>query len=428
MGIISRLGGFRPSPLTGQPQSGGMLTQPGVSPIAATFARNVGGLLGRDMRTPAEKLAEAQQGMDLGTYEGQLAAAQARLKFETDPVKQQEIGQQIINLRNSQAQANRDKASAESAAKKIEQLEVLNAKAEPLFRQAGYTELADLAKGGHLTKSEITSNLTNIRKDELSLERNQGDLTQAVLNTPELEGTEAHALAKKGELPVIAPRFQLPYIAALREEAEQDQFITTLKLRKGGNDIVKDLEDGIISFTEAQKQASDLGDVSYGDIKFYKVGNEILPTRERKQQDGTKDVVTWSPLQNKYVEIDETSLEKVPPEKQPKTPRVVSPPSKAENVQVINAFEYPENAEEQPGKPSNKEKLNELNRKTRKRVLIEIADRASQLKAQNPGTPFSQHIQPAIDEVMNRVKFTRGLYNDEAEFTPATVVKEWTAD
>ena len=111
MGIISRLGGFRPSPLTGQPQSGGMLTQPGVSPIAATFARNVGGLMGRDMRTPAEKLAEAQQGMDLGTYEGQIAAAQARLKFETDPVKQQQIGQQILQLQSKQAQEARAKAA-----------------------------------------------------------------------------------------------------------------------------------------------------------------------------------------------------------------------------------------------------------------------------------------------------------------------------
>ena len=40
--------------------------------------------MGRDMRTPAEKLAEAQQSINLGTYEGQIAAAQARLKFEID--------------------------------------------------------------------------------------------------------------------------------------------------------------------------------------------------------------------------------------------------------------------------------------------------------------------------------------------------------
>ena len=63
MGILDRIGAFRPSPVAGQGQAGGMLT--GMAPAEALFARNLGGLLGRDMRTPQEKLQEVMsQGME----------------------------------------------------------------------------------------------------------------------------------------------------------------------------------------------------------------------------------------------------------------------------------------------------------------------------------------------------------------------------
>jgi len=57
MGILDRIGAFRPSPVAGQGQAGGLLT--GMAPAEALFARNLGGLLGRDMRTSGERLAEA---------------------------------------------------------------------------------------------------------------------------------------------------------------------------------------------------------------------------------------------------------------------------------------------------------------------------------------------------------------------------------
>jgi len=57
MGILDRIGAFRPSPVAGQGQAGGMLT--GMAPAEALFARNLGGLLGRDMRTSGERLSQA---------------------------------------------------------------------------------------------------------------------------------------------------------------------------------------------------------------------------------------------------------------------------------------------------------------------------------------------------------------------------------
>jgi hypothetical protein len=382
-----------------------------------------------DMRTPEEKILAATAGVDRTTAAGQLEAIEARLQFETDPDKRNTLGQQAVQLRRQMASDATAKATAERTAKEDRDLATLNTRAEPILREAGYLELADMAASGSLTQPQIQQNLGNIRKDKITLERNQGDLSQAILNTPELEGTEAYKQALQGKVPNIAPRFQLAYMEGLREEAEQDRFLTTLKARKGGQRIATDLEEGLTTFTEAQKQAADLGNVTYGDVKFYKVGNEILPTRERKQQDGTKDVVTWSPVLNKYVAVDETRLEQVPPERQPKTPRVVSPVSKNQRTEVLSAFEFEENTTDKPGQPfSNKEKLNEFDDETRKRVLRDIADRAAQLKAQNPGTPFSQHIQPAIEEVMSRIKFTEGTFDDTVEYRAAPVIKEWTAE
>jgi len=424
MGLLDRIGAFDRYKVSPTQGTSGLMTGAGrpMSPFAQQAARNIGGLLGIDVRTPEEKILAATAGIDRTTASGQLEAIEARLKFETDPDKRNTLGQQAVQLRRQMVQ---DASTAKTTA----DLAALNARAEPILREAGYTELADMAKAGSLTQAQITSNLGNIRKDKITLERNQGDLASAILNTPELEGTEAFKLAKQGKTPNIAPRFQTQYLAGLREDADQAQFIKTVSARKGGQKIATDLEEGLTTFDEAQRQAADLGNVTYGDVKFYKVGDEILPTRERKQADGTKDVVTWSPLLNKYVEVDETRLEKVPTEREPKTPRVVSPVSKDQRAEVLSAFEFEENTTDKLGQPfSNKEKLNEFDEDTKKRVLRDIADRAAQLKAQNPGTAFSQHIQPAIEEVMSRVKFTEGTFDDTVEYRAAPVIKEWTAE
>lgn len=406
----------------GQPLLGG-------SETTNLLTRSLGGLLGRDVRTPQEKILAATAGIDRTTAAGQLEAIEARLRFETDPDKRNTLGQQAVQLRRQIASDARAVATAERTAREASDLAALNTRAEPILRDAGYTELADMAANGSLTQAQITSNLGNIRKDKITLERNQNDLAAAILNTPELENTEAFKLAQQGKVPEIAPRFHLQYLEGLREEAQKGQFIKTVKARKGGQKIATDLEEGLTTFAEAQRQAADLGNVTYGDVKFYKVGDDILPTRERKQADGSKDVVTWSPRLDKYVEVDETRLEKVPTEREPKTPRVVSPVSKDQRTEVLSAFEFEENTTDKPGQPfSNKEKLNEFDDDTKKKVLRDIADRAAQLKAQNPGTAFSQHIQPAIEEVMSRVKFTESAFGDTVEYRAAPVIKEWTAE
>jgi hypothetical protein len=428
MGILERTGvldRYKVSPTRG---TSGMLTgQPAVSPFAQEAARNIGGLLGLDMRTPEEKILAATAGIDRTTAAGQLKAIEARLQFETDPDKRNTLGQQAVQLRRQMASDAAAKATAERTAKEDSDLAALNTRAEPILREAGYEELADMAATGSLTQAQITSNLGNIRKDKIILERNQGDLAGAILNTPELEGTEAFKLAQKGKLPDIAPRFQLPYLDNLREEAAQGNFLKTVKARKGGQKIATDLEEGLTTFAEAQRQAADLGNVTYGDVKFYKVGDDILPTRERKQADGSKDVVTWSPRLDKYVEVDETRLEKVPTDREP---RVVPEPSKSERKLVLNQLtEYPENTEPKEGQEiSNSDKYSALDGDSQKRVLIAIGDRAEKLKAQNPGTAFSEHVQQAIEETLSGVTYKEDggwFFFDSAEFAPPKI-SDWS--
>lgn len=113
MGILDRIGAFKPSPVTGQPQSGGLLT--GMAPAEAVFARNLGGLLGRDMRTPQEKLqAELIQVKNPLSAEGMLQRAQIIASNSTDPQSLRVAAALATEARNLK-KAQTDKERAEKA-------------------------------------------------------------------------------------------------------------------------------------------------------------------------------------------------------------------------------------------------------------------------------------------------------------------------
>ena len=113
---ISRL--FENNPVnqvgpTGQPLIGG-------STITDLGARSLGGLFGRDMRSPEEKILAAQQGIDTTTPQGAIEAAKARLQFETDPNARAQISNQIIQLQR-QAATDARTAKYDAQRDKIEQ-------------------------------------------------------------------------------------------------------------------------------------------------------------------------------------------------------------------------------------------------------------------------------------------------------------------
>ena len=95
---------------TGQPLMGG-------SNITDLLTRSAGGLLGRDMRSPEEKILAAQQGIDTTTPQGAIEAAKARLQFETDPAVHAQISNQIIQMQRQMAgDAQKEKIEQERLA------------------------------------------------------------------------------------------------------------------------------------------------------------------------------------------------------------------------------------------------------------------------------------------------------------------------
>jgi hypothetical protein len=142
MGIISKLGGFRPSPLTGQPQSGGMLTQSGMSPIAASFARNVGGLVGMDMRSTQEKAQAELRAIDPKDPNAQIKSLEIVAKYGTPTQIADALGKiQTIQAGRQEAQRVEDQRLA-----LFELSANLGLEMGPQIQSAAPEELVEIAK------------------------------------------------------------------------------------------------------------------------------------------------------------------------------------------------------------------------------------------------------------------------------------------
>ena len=142
MGIISKLGGFRPSPLTGQPQSGGMLTQSGMSPIAASFARNVGGLVGMDMRSTQEKAQAELRAIDPRDPDAQIKSLEIVAKYGTPTQIADALGKiQTIQAGRQEAQRVEDQRLA-----LFELSANLGLEMGPQIQSAAPEELVEIAK------------------------------------------------------------------------------------------------------------------------------------------------------------------------------------------------------------------------------------------------------------------------------------------
>ena len=142
MGIISKLGGYRPSPLTGQPQSGGMLTQSGMSPIAASFARNVGGLVGMDMRSTQEKAQAELSAIDPRDPNAQIKSLEIVAKYGTPTQIADALGKiQTIQAGRQEAQRVEDQRLA-----LFELSANLGLEMGPQIQSAAPEELVEIAK------------------------------------------------------------------------------------------------------------------------------------------------------------------------------------------------------------------------------------------------------------------------------------------
>ena len=232
MGIISKLGGFRPSPTTGEPQSGGMLTQSGMSPIASTFARNLGGLMGRDMRTPQEKQTQALQGLDPNDP----ASMEAMIKALsiTDP-------ERAIKLADAFRQRQEEKTRVEEERGKKElQIEGQNLIFDTLFNaedpsseatRAEVTQIRQEYGVSAIDTGSVYTKVTKAREGKAALSNNytegdsynlmddNGDIFNVQIMNPKKEGQDSKEI--------------ITHISGTNPDSEKPFGETTLVSREG---------------------------------------------------------------------------------------------------------------------------------------------------------------------------------------------------
>ena len=159
MGLLDRIGAFDRYKVSPTQGTSGLLTgaQQPMSPFAQQAARQIGGLLGQDMRTVEEKILAATSGIDRTTAAGQLEAIEARLKFETDPDKRNTLGQQAVQLRRQMASdARTERADLEKTQGKANLVTALT--------DAGATDVATLVDNGAYTPAVGSQHLSMINR------------------------------------------------------------------------------------------------------------------------------------------------------------------------------------------------------------------------------------------------------------------------
>ena len=123
MGLLDRIGAFDRYKVSPTQGTSGLMTGAGrpMSPFAQQAARQIGGLLGQDMRTPQEKIQAETRGVlqdpNLTDAQKRSAIIATRLKYETDPAVQQ----QLLRAQSELTALTSTKANFESKAKRLEE-------------------------------------------------------------------------------------------------------------------------------------------------------------------------------------------------------------------------------------------------------------------------------------------------------------------
>jgi hypothetical protein len=123
MGLLDRIGAFDRYKVSPTQGTSGLMTGAGrpMSPFAQQAARNIGGLLGQDMRTPQEKMQAETKGVlqdpTLTDAQKRSAIIATRLKYETDPAVQQ----QLLKAQSQLTALESTQSNFEAKAKRLEE-------------------------------------------------------------------------------------------------------------------------------------------------------------------------------------------------------------------------------------------------------------------------------------------------------------------
>ncbi len=241
MGLLDRIGAFDRYKVSPTQGTSGLLTGAGrpMSPFAQQAARNIGGLLGQDMRTPQEKILAATAGIDRTTAAGQLEAIEARLKFETDPDKKNTLGQQAVQLRRQMASdARTERADLEKTQGKANLVTALT--------DAGATDVATLVDNGAYTPAVGSQHLSMINRAK-KLDGTNLDQQRELVKLAGYEDNEVFSNFMTGEdtKPLSSAGLTLLLNQAKVDSAKQD----TLETLSGMKQTPK--VQGVIEMVEA---------------------------------------------------------------------------------------------------------------------------------------------------------------------------------
>ena len=154
MGLLDRIGAFERYKVSPTQGTSGLMTGAGrpMSPFAQQAARNIGGLLGMDMRTGQEKLTQALAQVDPNSPDAEAQQLAALVKFGT-PAQQVQATQRLTALREKK-EAKEDKTDL-----------VVNMVAKKYGEREDVDELIQLASQG-ADISDIDALLGKVKKQE----------------------------------------------------------------------------------------------------------------------------------------------------------------------------------------------------------------------------------------------------------------------
>jgi len=376
---------------TGQPLIGG-------SNITDLLTRGAGGLLGRDVRSPEEKILAAQQGIDTSTDQGLLQSIDARLRFEKDPGQRASLENQKSIVRGRIAAAARQTKEDETTAS-------VNAMVEPLLRNSGQEELADLALKNALTSTDAMSLLKDFSADRKNITKAKGDFNSYIIQSPDFEGTEVAKQAQEGTLPVVPEKYMSQYITSLRTKVDIDRFISSLEGNEKVGNIVSDLKSGVIDLSGARKMYKEQqAGAKFSTVRYVQdASGNVIAVRDRTVKGQPPEVVTQL-ADGSYKVLPESSLSKVETPKSPKAAKGITK-NDLDFAIVRLKNEYPQALDD----------YNDLDTGLKEDFKTQVAIRASEIAAQqgNIRDKFFYY-NDALEELIPLIEVTteKGMFWD----------------
>ena len=392
--FMNAISGFDTSVLEGDPKDPRM----GGGGAAGLLTRSLGTAVGRDMRSPEEKILAAQQGIDTSTDQGLIQSIDARLRFEKDL-------SQRASLENQKSIVRGRIAAAARQTKEDKTTVSVNAMVEPLLRDSGQEELADLALDAALTSTTAMSLLKDFSTDRKNITEAKGDFNNYIIQSPDFEGTEVAKQAREGTLPVVPEKYMSQYITSLKTQVNTDRFISSLEGNKRGENIVSDLESGVIDLSGARQMYKEQqAGAKFSTVRYVQdASGNVIAVRDRTVKGQPPEVVTQL-ADGSYKVLPESSLSKVETPKLPKAAKGISK-NDLDFAIVRLKNEYPQALDD----------YNDLDTGLKEDFKTQVAIRASEIAAQqgNIRDKFFYY-NDALEELIPLIKVTteKGMFFD----------------